>query len=334
MFLRCWTIGWTAAVAAAVGLVAVIAPGVASARQPARPVVLKTKFTKVAGISGITTTTLKTSGPYVLVDPTFTSQVLFDDQTGKQLPIPGGCTATTFGDQTLALDCQNQQTLQGTQTLYRVPSGQSSTIKVSTPGECGTVGQLPCPSVSDIGADWVQVTSTTEDQHPGFGYEYVNRTTGRVVAQPTSPKLNVDLNSPKLTARVCKPLSIPHPTDGNIGAGTLTAVGGGFQIASGNQSYLERCGTQLRLPVGCNEDVCTVAHNAHSVVWATSADNDPSAGRLKTISGVFLPSLQRFTIKPPTDATGIPEVAFTNKHLYVMAGGSLWRSPTPTPKKH
>jgi hypothetical protein len=317
-----------------VTLVAVAVPGVASARQSARPVVVKTKFTKVAGFSGIQTSTLQTSGPYVLVDPTFTSQVLFNDQTGKQLAIPAGCTSTTFEDQTLALDCQNQQTLQGTETLYRVTTAQSSTIKLSTPGSCGTQGLLPCPSVIEIGTMWVEVLTTTGNPDQDFAYSYVNRATGRVLAQPSSPKLNVNLNTAKLTARVCSPLSVPHPTEGNIGAGTLTAVGGGFQIASGNQSYLNRCGTHLRISVGCSDTDCTVAHNAHSIVWATSTDNDPSSGKLKTISGIFLPSLQRFTIKPPTNATGIPSVAFTNKNLYVMAGGSLWRAPAPTPKKH
>jgi len=196
--------------------------------------------------------------------------------------------------------------------------------------------------VSATGTDWVALSGPDENYHIGYDTEFQNRATGQIVDPSTDPKRTIDLNAPGLTVPVCLPLMVPElqNSDGVTRTGSLLAVGHGFEIATGHQSYLERCGTHLRIHLyslnqggsistsACTAWFCPPAANAHSVVWAT---NNPKTRELRSISGVFLPSKRRCTIKP---TTAIPRangtVALTDRHLYLYADNQLWRASAPT----
>jgi hypothetical protein len=335
------------AAVAAITAFTMVTPVASTARQLEPSVVLKPKFTRVAGnVRG-----LLTSGRYVVVATSVGQSpgpsVVINDQTLSQQQLTAGCDATALGGITLMVECDDQAS-EGQESQTDLTTGRSSpvTINPALLRGCETpTDPIGCPSVSAIGSDWFTVTGPTGNAHADYFTSYQNRTTGQVVAAPENPKLNIDLNTPSLIGPVCSPLSIPEPDDGTNYPGSLRAVGHGLEIATGDQVYLERCGTHLRIHLysfsrgystptsGCvTSTYCPPATNAHSIVWEI---NNPKTGRLQSISGIFVPSLQRFTVKAPktqpsnsADPLAIA-VALTDKHLYLRVGDKLWRAPAP-----
>jgi hypothetical protein len=56
------------------------------------------------------------------------------------------------------------------------------------------------------------------------------------------------------------------------------------------------------------------------------------------VSGVFLPSLRRFTIAPPPGHSYLVDVELSARHIYVTATGSgatvdVWSAPAPAAKR-
>jgi hypothetical protein len=172
-------------------------------------------------------------------------------------------------------------------------------------------------------------------------FVFQNRQTGQALCDPAGAHVTIDLNSAALTGRACSPLTVPvlRRSFGGERAGSLTALGDGFELAAGANSYLEQCGTRLHefltsnryqasSPVGiqCPAVACSPPANSHVIVW-------PGRGR---ILGVWLPSRQRFMISVPdsvdpshgTDAEY--EIGLTERHLYLSTLTHVWQAPIPT----
>ena len=114
----------------------------------------------------------------------------------------------------------------------------------------------------------------------------------------------------------------PLTYDGQFALATVHRVIGG---APGSQVVLERCGTHMRRRIG--GDGSQMVSNASVIVW------QPALNRL---SGLFLPSLQKFTMPLPSavvaaeEAGGGRGLALTSEALYMNEGGGrLWRTASP-----
>jgi hypothetical protein len=273
--------------------------------------------------------------------------VLIDDRTDKrrELMFPPGCAPEAMGAGALALFCDSGLT--GTQRIYDITTGQT---RVFTPapsldqpdGVCGAgaVPGSPIATVVALGTRWAGLDAGSPDARSFDRFVFQNRQTGQVLCDPAGAHVTIDLNSAALTGKACAPLTRPvlrRPLGGQ-GAGSLTALGDGFELAAGANSYLERCGTRLHefltsnryqasSPVGiqCPAVACSPPANSHVIVW-------PGRGR---ILGVWLPSRQRFTISVPdsvdpshgTDAQY--EVGLTARHLYLSTLTHVWQAPIP-----
>jgi hypothetical protein len=104
---------------------------------------------------------------------------------------------------------------------------------------------------------------------------------------------------------------------------------GQFALAIGSDDqgnpvgFLERCGTSMRRLLGLGAQ-----SNGGAIVWGQAATPD-------RLNGLFLPSLQTFTIPLPSavvTATGLSGIWLTSRALYlrVWESGTLWRTASPT----
>jgi hypothetical protein len=119
---------------------------------------------------------------------------------------------------------------------------------------------------------------------------------------------------------------------GPLNWGSLTLDGQFALVDDGGPVFLERCGTRMRWPTSDPDDESyDVSANSGAVVWQEDA---------RQLNGLFLPSLQTFTIplpsaivRPPgaTENSGARFV-LTSDTLYVIDGwyGRLWRTASPT----
>jgi hypothetical protein len=159
---------------------------------------------------------------------------------------------------------------------------------------------------------------------------FENVQTGGVRADPSTATTTVDLDAPQLAEPVCAPLSQPSlRVGGPKRFGVLTSLGSRFELTG---RYLERCGTHLHLLLpgghGGGGGGPTMAANRRVVVWSTAAGG---------VSGLFLPSLRRFTVPPPPhtgdqfrQVGGAYAFGLTSKAIYLSSGRGNWRIAVPT----
>lgn len=322
---------WWIRCAAAVALLFAAAPAGASAPRSGGSrggvPVLKVGF-HAAGIASI----LITGQRYAFAAPVNleSSGTLFDDQTGRRLPIHlGGCApagSVIFG-QVLAFDCWHP--LQQPLRLYSITS---ATWQAITPGPDITACQAymgVCPwQLTAAGSSWLEINKSTceMDDHCTFENLFQNIRTGDVVNDPAVQGGHQigDVDAPQLVQRLCSPLTVPPGF--NIfsapGPGPIQ-LDGRFAIASrpgpqgGSEAYLEECGThllQLLAPYRPAEYASPVASNRHALVWQTRTDS---------LSVEFLPSRRRFLVPLPKAVQGYLQPALTDRRLYVLQGGYL-----------
>ena len=274
--------------------------------------------------------------------------VLIDDRTDKrrQLTFPPGCSPDAMGAGAVALSCDSGLTR--TQRIYDITTGQTRVFTqnpslVQPDGVCGA-GALPGSPIATVvalGTRWVGLDAGSPDPRSFDRFVLQDRQTGQALCDPAGAHVTIDLNSAALTGKPCSPLTVPvlRRTLGGQGAGSLTALGDGFELAAGANSYLERCGTRLHefltsnryqassaVGIQCPAVACSPPANSHMIVW-------PGRGR---ILGVWLPSRQRFMISVPdsvdpshgTDAEY--EVGLTERHLYLSTLTHVWQAPIPT----
>ena len=239
--------------------------------------------------------------------------------------------------------------------LYSIADG---TLQTVTPNsgvppqypfteECGTAVDLPvavrgprslpasaCATADAVGAYWIRWDASC--YHCAATYLFQNIETGELRGDPANAMTFADLNSPALAHTTCSGVRLMRDPDypGMPPWGPLTPYGK-FALAIGTNSnygadvFLERCGTHMRRPLSSGNDNWPgppLAANSRVIVWQTDT------GRL---NGLFLPSLQAFTITLPSAIVKpayVDSPALTSSALYVFDGrdSTLWRTASPT----
>ena len=327
-----------------VAALAAVVTASANARRLHAPLVLRLRFRRAGTATGVAADSryVVLSGRYSTTNGT--PATLIDEQTGtrREISYPG-CSPVTLGTPWLVYaSCARDY---DTTELYALPNGGWQAVHVRL-----GVGWEPVA----IGTQWIEMReSCDEPTHCTNSYTFQNLQTGQTRSDPTNATTVVDLNSPTLTRKVCKPLRVPLVA-GNEGSVTYAALPGSltfygkFAISSsgvnGAHGFLERCGSRLHQQIGSPNIPAgsllgpAFAANSRLVVWQSARHQ---------VSGLFLPSLRRFAIPLPSgintqssDGTGFPgTIAASSRHLYLLNWSdsssirSYWIAALPsTPK--
>jgi hypothetical protein len=221
--------------------------------------------------------------------------------------------------------------------LYSLADGTRQTVTPSpgVPPQCSQhYPPGPCAVADAVGADWIRWDASC--YHCATTSYFQNIQTGELRDDPTNATTYADLDSPTLAHTTCPGVQLMpglRPLDAGPAWGPLTPLGQ-FALVSGGRVnvYLERCGTRMqRQLIDDNSASTIVAWNAGAVVWQADTSQ---------LNGLFLPSLQTFTIplpsaivKPPGAPVNAPAgFVLTSDALYVNDGwyGRLWRTASPT----
>ena len=309
-----------------------VVPAAASAHRTARPAAAKTlrlqpAFHRLGSAAYVITT-----GRFVFAASLFFSTqalgVLIDEQTGKRTALspPAGCVGPTgplptgpeiMGGPWLLVDCSDA--LSSELKLYRLTSGTWSTVAPDPSIEqfCGAPGMSTCYPLA-VGARWVQFDEAC--YHCRDTDVFQNLQSGILRSDPRNASTIVDLNSPALAKRVCRPL--------RVAPGGSLFFDGSFAIAGSlHGAYLERCGTRLHERV---DPAGTATANVHAIVWQSG--NTRLVGPHQ-LSGVFLPSRRRFVIRIPAFIDYPNQIVLSSRHLYVVDNNSVWVATSPRPPR-
>jgi len=331
-------------IVAAVVTVGLVCAGPASATtntakpKPAGPKVLHPNWRLIwdGGVGG-----LGADGRYVLIQfEQANAAVLIDDQTGQEAALSAPFLLGPTGNQTncsidgiglpwVFADCADGRT-----ALYSISRHSWRVV----PAPTGYFGGPPVAdhqsAVGRDGIEWFRFI------HEGpccntVSFYYQDIATGQVRADPTTPTMFPDLDSPSLARAVCSPLRVPSSYDDHIhGLGSLMPVAHGFVMArsqlaakpnpnfsdapSGVDVFLERCGSRLHRAIleASGPSVGYPAANAHTVIW-------PTPGRQSQLTGLFLPGLQRFVIQTPfVTSRYVSQFVAGSRNLYAMVVNS------------
>jgi hypothetical protein len=285
--------------------------------------------------------TVFASGNYVLSNfqngLTFpNAPLVINDRTGTATALDRQCEGDALGPPWVLLTCSQSSGSDATSydtELYSLTDGSQQTV-TPIPG----VPYCPfgagdtedeCATPDAVGADWIRWDATC--YHCAVTSYFQNIQTGELRDDPTNATTYADLNSPALAHKTCPGVRLVPAAPGPWGSLTYD---GQFALVDGAEVnvFLERCGTRMQRPLVDESSASTaVAWNAGAVVWQAGTSQ---------LNGLFLPSLQSFTIplpaaivKPPgaTENTGAWFV-LTSDALYVRDGwyGTLWRTASPT----
>ena len=240
----------------------------------------------------------------------------------------------------MLLTCPKSSATYGPE-LYSLIDGTHQTVtpipEALYDPEPGFCEQAECAAPERVGAYWIQWYASC--YHCGVPIAYFqNIQTGEVRDDPTNATTYADLNSPTLAHKKkrCPGVRLIHRHD------RLLANDGQFVLVGDHKRlYLERCGTRMRRLLAHGSRVSNdLAFSAGAIVWQAVASK---------LNGVFLPSLQRFTIplpaaivKPPgaTKKSGA-WLLLTPDTLYVQGGWdtggqcgrqtcTIWQTASPT----
>jgi hypothetical protein len=320
---------------------------------PASSVVLGSSFQPISGVTGF-----EASGDYVLlstgVEPggsdIKTGWTVTDERTGATTALDPQCQPVDLGPPWLVLRCPQSSGPSGTSyetELYSLTDGSEQAVTPSPgmPPQCPPPVpdvDFVCTGPAAVGADWIEWDASCEHDCGVTSY-FQNIQTGQLLSDPTNATTVADLNSPNLAQTTCPGVSLMR---GDFGWDPMT-VDGQFALVHGAEAnvYLERCGTRMqRQLIGESSASGVVAWNAGAVAWEsyTSQGDTNLQTRRFFLSGLFLPSLQTFTIPLPAaiiKPSGAPgywyppaNFVLTSRALYVQDGwdGSVWRTASPT----
>jgi len=299
--------------------------------RSASQVVLSSSFSPIGANA---TDSVWASGHYLLSGDVDSTLVLTDDRTGTTTALDPQCTGDALGPPWVLMSCPPTSNPNGQSDLelYSIADGTSQTVTPS-PGvpqcalECSDMS--PRSSPDGVGAYWIRWD--TSCYHCADTAYFQNIQTGQLRDDPTDATTFADLNSPTLARDTCPGVQLLRVDEGYFPAwGPLTPYGQ-FALAEGNGLFLERCGTQMLRPlaVGNMVNISTVpphASNARAIVWEAT---------LSRLNGLFLPSLQTFTIPLPSamvTTTGLSDIWLTSVALYarVWVNGMIWQTASPT----
>ncbi len=308
---------------------------------------------------------LVTRGPAFVGDPGWAA--LIDDRTGgvAALMLPTGCTVaggegtpSALGGSWVFAACNlrppagagaEPDELYNLATRVWTPFTPNQTALFATNPNCGpAVGIAGCTlAFAGIGTHWIEFAISCGYHCSPATYAFEDLDNGQVVGGPTGWKAGgsviPDLDSPGLTLKLCKgvtvPSGFPDPEapgffpPGDIALAGPFAVGvDWYQARSGavdDRYLLQRCGSQLRqtlangVPSGYRPGVDSTA-----VVWWGSGSG--------AIAGIFLPSRKAFEIRNlylnSTPATGpfAPPIVLSRRAIYALdPSGRLFVAAAP-----
>jgi hypothetical protein len=186
-----------------------------------------------------------------------------------------------------------------------------------------------------IGAKWLALSvaphpSCDDGEHADCGpttYLFYNIATGKPRIPRLSPGMLVDLDSPTLTRRICRPLQIPEG-DPTFPAPFMFYGRYALELPV-TGIYLDRCGSRLHLPLLRGPYNVAMFGNSQAVGFCTRLAQ-VTTGAQQVMQGLYLPSLRRFQVIMPSDL-GCPQgVALGPRHLAVIGGISLWMASFPS----
>lgn len=334
-------------VAALCGCVALSnAVTVASAAQRS-PVKVKPDWQRVPGHLVMTAAQYaSTTGRYEFLQTSKTGAlrgVLIDDRTGSRRPLTlsdgsqGSCDVALMGGPWIVTSCG--RTAPYSWQLYNIPSSQRRPLTFSPAlNNSSSCGLETCVAgwPTAIGTRWVQIIDGSLAGIGGAGgdvYAFQNLQTGQVMPDPTRRQTTVNLDSSKLAAPLCKPLTMPirRAAGSIIDEVLLIRLGGGYWLRNGQM--LQRCGTHLHWQI---PQAPLLAADAHAVIWANVPD-DSTPLPPGEVEGTWLTDHRRFTIAAPKGpkrqfANSNPakvRLAMTNRAIYLSNGKATWRTPVP-----
>jgi hypothetical protein len=308
---------------------------------PASRVVLGSSFEPVRGIYEVLE-----SGEYMLLSTTAptvfmnTGWIVINNRLGTRTALDPSCGVVALGPPWVLMTCPQSSDPSGPYDveLYSLTDGTSHVVTLS-PGMpyCSSPpfdSEVAC-SPEAVGGDWIEWVGSSYHHLPTQVVYFQNIETGELRSDPSDATTFADLNSPTLAHKTCPGVRLMRDFDTGYGTrwGSLTPYGD-FALVSGTYgiSVLERCGTHMRqqLPPGSDQYSSALASTESAILWQA----DP-----RQLSGLFLPSLQRFTIplpsaivKPSAAPEALPVgIELTSSALYVTDGwdGGRWRAATP-----
>jgi hypothetical protein len=298
---------------------------------PASHVVLRGSVHQI----GVAPTGFLASGDYVLFSTgSNPAWVLIDDRLGTTTALDPQCPVVGLGPPWVL--CQLTSAPFGTTQdveLYSLAGGTRQTVTLS-PGMpyCSSPPvdpEVDCRAEA-VGAYWIEWVGSSYHHLPTEVY-FQNIQTGELRGDPTNATTFADLDSPALAQTTCpgvRLMRVPAGYGSGSPWGPLTPLGQ-FAVAIGSEdqgnpaAFLEHCGTGLRRLLSNG----VPASNRRAIVWQAATPN--------RLNGLFLPSLQTFTIPLPSavvTATGLSGIWLTSRALYlrVWESGTLWRTASPT----
>jgi hypothetical protein len=305
---------------------------------PASQVVLRSSFQPIrAGVARVLA-----SGDYLLstiyslqLTVRSIAPMLINDRLGTTTALDPRCDGDGLGAPWVLMSCPESSDPLGPYDveLYSLADGTRQTVTPSPglPPQCSSEcsDTSPQSSPNAVGAYWIRWDATC--YHCGDTYFFQNIQTGELRDDPTNATTFADLNSPALAHQTCPGVRLMREFEGySTPWGSLTSYGQ-FALAIGtdspgnNAAFLERCGTQMRrllVSSGTFGDPL-LASNSSAIVWQSA----PSR-----LNGLFLPSLQTFTISVPAAVVTVEALGLTSGALYVrdLESGTLWRAASPS----
>ena len=266
--------------------------------------------------------------------------IVINDRLGTTTALDPSCDAAALGPPWVLMRCPQSSDPYGPYDteLYSLADGTRQTVTLS-PGMpyCSSPpydSEVDC-SPDAVGAHWIEWVASSYHHLPTSVY-FQNIQTGELRGDPINAKTFADLDSPALAHKTCPGVQLlPNPYPPGIGWGLLTPYGQ-FALAVGaaNNVFLEQCGTSMRrlLVNGRTAVSYALASHTGAIVWQAVTSR---------LDGLFLPSLQTFTIPLPSaivrpagssEDTFLLGLGLTSGALYVRDGGAgtLWRTASPS----
>ncbi len=303
---------------------------------PAGSVVLSDSFRPITA-GAASDTNFWTSGNYVLLqgtiqNGTWNSWNVINDQTGTTTSVDPQCIPKGLAPPWVLMRCPQSSDPSAPYDveLYSIADGTRQTVTLS-PGVpyCSSPPfdpEVDC-SADAVGTHWIEWVASSYHHLPTTVY-FQNIQTGEVRGDPTNATTFADLDSPALAHPTCPGVQLmpnPDPFDG-MAWGSLT-LDGQFALvtAPNNSAFLERCGTRMRRRLANGITVLSsgLASNTGAIVWQAVTSR---------LNGLFLPSLQTFTIPLPSAIGLVGSLGLTSDGLYAsrFQDGVVWRSASPT----
>lgn len=291
---------WRVRVGTVVCLLVSCTVAVASARAPLR---FREHFSALPYVG------VDSSGRYTLFETTVQGEVgvVLDELTSRQSTVwlPSDCPAPDPNDLMLGGPWLLEGCTGSKLDLYSLAGGYWRPVAIAPGCVSFHAGRGSSCSVYAIGSDWVEYDESSI--RLGDRFVFQNIASGALRRDPANAVTLADLSSPTLAHRLCRPLRTSR-------GDSMVGLPGRFALAiSESGSVLERCGTRLHRPLALdNGSVIDTwsASDARTLAW--------NASQGYALDGLFLPSLQPFTVSAPPRRlrSGSGEFA-SDRHIYL-----------------